>query len=94
MGAPGRGLESHTRKHGKTRRYDVGKKEQGRERGTRIDRRNDLRRQHTGVDLAAQTKNGFAYAGTDNGAILCFIIDDLVLTVLNVLARGLAPWGW
>lgn len=45
----------------------------------------------TGVDLAAEGENCLAYACTDDGAVLRFVADGLVLAVLDVVARCLAP---
>lgn len=48
----------------------------------------------TGVHFAAEAEDCFAYAGADYGAVLCVVVDDFVLAVLDVVAGRLAPWLW
>lgn len=45
----------------------------------------------TCVDLAAEAEGRLAYAGAHDGAVLGLIADGLVLAVLDIVARCLAP---
>lgn len=51
------------------------------------------RRDLTGIDLTAEAQYCLAHARADYRAVLCLIVDGLVLAVLNVLARRFAPRG-
>lgn len=48
----------------------------------------------TGVYFAAEAQDRFAQAGAYHGAVLCVVVDDFVLTVLNEVAGCFSPWGW
>lgn len=45
----------------------------------------------TGVDFASKTENSAADAGADHGAVLFFVVDDLVFAAFNVVSGCFAP---
>jgi hypothetical protein len=47
----------------------------------------------TAVDFAAEADNVLADSGTDNRAILLFVVDYLIVPALNVLTADFTPWS-
>jgi len=45
----------------------------------------------TGINLTTKAQNVLANPGSDNGAVLRFVADDVLLTLFDMLARNLAP---
>lgn len=56
-----------------------------------VDVRTGVYHLRTGVDFASETENSAADAGADHGAVLLFVVDDLVFAAFNVISGGFAP---